>query len=454
MVKDREAQSEVTTRRRVDAVGIVAAVLCWAGVVVASTVWWADRVNADLPCMTGGGCEQVASSSYAHLHPFGLDIPVALLGAAGYLLLYCLSMARFAVAVDTGRRNLALAATVVSGGGVVYSWWLQYVAHFKIGAFCPWCFTSACLMTAICVVSVFAARQSKVSISDVDDSPAALRGKRERKAAAGRRQKMAVAIVAPLLVVPPIAAKLAQRPPAPPPAAPTFNTTASSSTSPPASTTAPASTPADSPSMPTSVNIDIPTWITILEHTDSQCRGPMRTPYTLVEFGDFQCPTCAKARPQIEGVLDSAKVNMFFINYPLAIHKWAVPAAEAAFAAAAQGKFWAMYDALYRHQDNLEPSRLAEYADSAGVDGSQVAAALASHKYMPNVQKSEDFCRQIKVSATPTLLIRNNMSGAATVAVGLDQIQSAILTTDWHAYDNVDLSHLGQASPKKKRTHD
>jgi len=177
----------------------------------------------------------------------------------------------------------------------------------------------------------------------------------------------------------------------------------------------------------------------------------MRAPYTLVEIGDFQCPTCGKVRPAIESVVDHNKINMFFINMPLDMHKWAVPASEAAFAAAAQGKFWAMYDALYKHQDNLDPSHYEQYADSAGIDGARLASEVKSNKYMPQLRTSIAFCKQIKVTATPTVVIHNNVTGDTFVAVGLDQINTAMATTDWAEYNNVNLDPPTAPTSSKKK---
>jgi protein-disulfide isomerase len=436
MVKDRETRSGSTPaiERGVGAGEIAAAILSYLGVAVASTVWWADRVNADLPCTAGGGCEQVANSSYAHLTLFGQSIPVALLGVAGYVLLFTLSLLRIAIAGAKMRRALTLASLVISAGGTLYSWYLQYVAHFKIGAFCPWCFTSALLMTGLCATLVWSAAQSMPEPA-VDSDLTGPAGKRARQLASKRRRVLLAAWAASLAIVPLVASKLADRPRTTVPAAPTFGSTA----------TLPA--PGTPSSSPTNIDIDFPTWVNILQHTDSQPRGPFKAPYTLVEFGDFQCPTCARTRPLIENVVDHAKVNMFFINYPLPEHKWAVPAAEAAFAAAEQGKFWPMYDALYAHQSDLEPSHYAAYAREAGVNLSRFAADIESHKYLPKVNASKQFCNSVKITATPTVVVHNNLTGDTFVAVGLAQIQTALATTDWHAYDSVDLDHYGQTPP-------
>src|SRR4051794_37083621 len=65
---------------------------------------------------------------------------------------------------------------------------------------------------------------------------------------------------------------------------------------------------------------------------------------TVVEFGDYQCPACGAAYPTTKKLLDeyNGKITFVFRNYPLTMHANAPEAAEAAEAAAAQGKFWEM----------------------------------------------------------------------------------------------------------------
>ncbi|MGD0866244.1 MAG: thioredoxin domain-containing protein, partial [Rhizomicrobium sp.] len=87
-------------------------------------------------------------------------------------------------------------------------------------------------------------------------------------------------------------------------------------------------------------------------------QGAATAPVTLVEYGDYQCPYCGEAYPIVKKVQKrlGAKLRFVFRNFPLAeAHPFATGAAEMAEAAALQDKFWQMHDALYEHQDELEP---------------------------------------------------------------------------------------------------
>ena len=82
---------------------------------------------------------------------------------------------------------------------------------------------------------------------------------------------------------------------------------------------------------------------------------------TVVEYGDFECPFCGRAETIMrELLLDFADVRYVWRHLPLNdVHPHAQLAAEAAEAAAEQGRFWEMHDLLLDHQDALEPRRPA-----------------------------------------------------------------------------------------------
>ncbi|MEK7166597.1 MAG: thioredoxin domain-containing protein, partial [Patescibacteria group bacterium] len=72
---------------------------------------------------------------------------------------------------------------------------------------------------------------------------------------------------------------------------------------------------------------------------------------TLVEFSDFECPACGAAYPVVKKVTETYKDDLRFVfrHFPLAQHKNARFAAQAAEAAGAQGKFWEMHDLLFKN---------------------------------------------------------------------------------------------------------
>src|SRR5262245_29151112 len=78
---------------------------------------------------------------------------------------------------------------------------------------------------------------------------------------------------------------------------------------------------------------------------------------TLVEYGDYECPYCGRAYPIVKRLQEElgSRLRFVFRNFPLGeSHPHAQHAAEAAEAAATQGRFWQMHDLLFEHQGALE----------------------------------------------------------------------------------------------------
>src|SRR2546423_12652745 len=98
--------------------------------------------------------------------------------------------------------------------------------------------------------------------------------------------------------------------------------------------------------------------------------GPVDAPATLVEYGDYECPDCFNAEPvvaQIRARLGD-KLRFVFRHFPRSsIHPRASVAAAAAEAAARQGKFWEMHEALFRHQRELADLDLVHLALRLGL---------------------------------------------------------------------------------------
>jgi protein-disulfide isomerase len=139
-------------------------------------------------------------------------------------------------------------------------------------------------------------------------------------------------------------------------------------------------------------------------------RGPASAPVTMVEYGDFECPHCGAAYLVVEELLQNLGDDVRFVyrHFPLAqVHPNAEPAAEAAEAAGAQGKFWQMHGLLFTHQDALDTSHLIQYAKSLHLDLNAFQRALAARIFEPRVR--EDFLSGIRsgVNGTPTFFIND-----------------------------------------------
>jgi protein-disulfide isomerase len=160
---------------------------------------------------------------------------------------------------------------------------------------------------------------------------------------------------------------------------------------------------------------------------DDWSLGSPEAPVTLLEYGDFECPYCAMARPVLEGLVAEYPdtIRLVFRHFPITtIHPHAFMAAEAAEAAGAQGKFWEMHDTLFTHQQLLEFENLRWYAKQIGLDVARFVQEMRAHIYQEKVRR--DFRRGIQdgVNGTPTIFInglrydgpRDRMSILAAIA--------------------------------------
>jgi protein-disulfide isomerase len=137
-------------------------------------------------------------------------------------------------------------------------------------------------------------------------------------------------------------------------------------------------------------------------------RGTPDARYTLVEYGDFECPSCARAHVVLHALRQrfGRDLCLVFRSFPLTQnHPHAMRAAEAGEAAGEQGRFWEMHDRLLEHQDTLDDAGLLEHARGLGLDMQRFARALASGAHVERVR--EHFLSGVRsgVSGTPTFFV-------------------------------------------------
>jgi protein-disulfide isomerase len=143
-------------------------------------------------------------------------------------------------------------------------------------------------------------------------------------------------------------------------------------------------------------------------------QGDLDAEISLVEYGDYQCPSCGLAYPIVKRLQKHFGKRLLFVfrNFPLTqMHPWAEPAAEAAEFAAAHGKFWEMHDLLYENQESLGDELFRILAEDLKLPAVELENAVAEHQYQPRVRA--DFGGGIRsgVNGTPTFYIngqRNN----------------------------------------------
>ncbi len=142
-------------------------------------------------------------------------------------------------------------------------------------------------------------------------------------------------------------------------------------------------------------------------------RGRDDAALQLVEFGDYQCPTCAAYHRMVSEVMRRfpADVRLEFHHFPLvSIHGNSMYASMAAEAAAEQGKFWEMHDMIFENQGIWAPSSSAasifsSYAEELGLDMDQFGRAVRSNDAESRVLADVVRARDLSLNSVPTFFV-------------------------------------------------
>jgi len=168
-----------------------------------------------------------------------------------------------------------------------------------------------------------------------------------------------------------------------------------------------------------------------LTRGDFPVRGKPDAPVTIAVFSDFQCPYCARFAATMKEVMpaEADKVRLVFHNFPLSMHPWARPAAEAAACAKEQGNeyFWPLHDFMFDHQKDLNRDNLlGKLADVTkgltGFDQGKFATCVIERKTAAAVDQEVTFAEQNGINATPTAFV----NGQRTQVAAPEQLRTLI----------------------------
>jgi protein-disulfide isomerase len=158
-------------------------------------------------------------------------------------------------------------------------------------------------------------------------------------------------------------------------------------------------------------------------------RGPADAKITLVEFSDFECPYCSAAVKQVDIVMAAypKDIKLIYKQFPLSMHPHAEIAAEASLAAREQGKFWEMYDLLFKNFRQLSRPSIMAMAKELGLDMDKFTADLDSGKYKAVVEKDLADGETAGVYGTPSFYINGKQYNGEVTLAALKPILAAEL---------------------------
>lgn len=135
--------------------------------------------------------------------------------------------------------------------------------------------------------------------------------------------------------------------------------------------------------------------------------GPEDAPITIVQFAEFQCPYCGRAKEVIDQLMEKypGKIKMVHRDFPLSFHDRAIPAAVAANCAGEQEKYWPMYELLMSNQRALTDADFTSYATKIGLDLEKWTACRADPKQEAEVQADFEDGSEAGVQGTPAFFV-------------------------------------------------
>jgi len=138
---------------------------------------------------------------------------------------------------------------------------------------------------------------------------------------------------------------------------------------------------------------------------------------TIVEWGDYQCTFCYKFHQSTlntikQNFIETGKVKLVFKDFPLNGHD-SVLAAEAAYCAQDQEKYWQYHDELYKNWGGertgwITRDSLDKFATTVSLDLEKFDKCLDEHKYLERVNQMYEFGKEIGIDATPSFLVFSN----------------------------------------------
>lgn len=193
-------------------------------------------------------------------------------------------------------------------------------------------------------------------------------------------------------------------------------------------------------------------------HIGDHVYGNAKSPVKFIEYGDYQCPFCGEANPQVQQVMDAYKDQIAYIfrNFPLTtMHPNALAAAAAAEAAGLQGKYWPMHEKLYEMQNDWaetsgadRTNKFIEYASELGLKTDQFKTDLDSPRITKKINFDRAIVGKIGITATPSFYL-NGKKIPDSITQSLQQGQTDKLEAQINAL--LKENHITPPKPATKK---
>lgn len=172
-------------------------------------------------------------------------------------------------------------------------------------------------------------------------------------------------------------------------------------------------------------------------------KGPADAPIVLVEYADYECPSCRQLDTILRAMLPTQpQVRLIYKDFPLTqIHPWAMTAAEAGRCAFHQdpNNFWKFHDALYDNQSIITPEnayqKIQDYANQSGLDANALKVCMAAPETQSEVNKSIAEGESLHITNTPTIFVNGRRLIGPDAATLQQFIQYELVAS--HSLDSI-----------------
>lgn len=162
-------------------------------------------------------------------------------------------------------------------------------------------------------------------------------------------------------------------------------------------------------------------------NADFNTAGDPNAPITITEYSDFQCPYCRIFFENTEELLmkqyvETGTVHFVYKSVGAFIGAESKAAAEAAYCAGDQGKFWEMHDILFTNQTGenvgaFDDRHLEAFADELGLDRGQYDDCRSSGKYSDQAEQDAKDATAAGIQATPSFIMTYDVNGETQTRV-------------------------------------
>ncbi len=154
-------------------------------------------------------------------------------------------------------------------------------------------------------------------------------------------------------------------------------------------------------------------------------RGPADARVTIVEFSDFQCPYCQKAKPVLDEIESRhpKDVRIVYRHLPLdSLHPRARASAEAAACAEEGNKFWEYHDRLFANNRALADADLRKYAVEVGLDTAAFDECVRTRRHQAKVEADVQEAKRLGITGTPAFVVNGIMMSGLKSADDFDAV--------------------------------